>query len=48
MSSSGLPKIIHYAWAQRKNQDAILEARRNPHAFTLHRWEGTWQSEDWK
>ena len=45
-----VPRPVFYPlpWAQRKNQDAILEARRNPHAFTLHRWEGTWQSEDWK
>jgi len=35
-------------WSQRKNQDALLEARRHPNAYTVHRWEGTWQSDEWK
>lgn len=45
-----LPWPVFYPlpWSQRKNPDALLEARRNPHAITVHRWEGTWQSDEWK
>lgn len=45
-----LPRQIFYPlpWSQRRNPDALSEARRSPYAATIHRWEGTWQTDEWK